>query len=156
MLLFEIAPPAARYPAGKDILLHAKLEQRMAALPGVKAVTAAATPYIADNLNNYEFFPEGERFEDYKRLHKNAAEDTNSVGIHFFETMGIPILAGRGFGPQDTATSLKVAVINQALARKRFPNVNPIGRRFRTTRADTGEINHHRRHLRGHPLRQPP
>jgi predicted permease len=54
--------------------------------------------------------------------------------------MGIPILAGRGFGLQDTATSLKVAVINQELARKRFPNMNPIGRRFRTTRADGGEL----------------
>jgi predicted permease len=140
LLLFEISPPSARYPAGKDVLLHAQLEQRIAALPGVKAVTAAATPYIADNLNNYDFLPEGERFEDYKRLHKQDAEDTNSVGIHFFETMGIPILAGRGFGPQDTATSLKVAVINQALVRKRFPNVNPIGHRFRTTRADTGAL----------------
>jgi predicted permease len=140
LLLFEVAPPDARYPAGKDVLLHAQLEQRIAALPGVKAVTAAATPYIADNLNNYDFLPEGERFEDYKRLHKQDAEDTNAVGIHFFETMGIPILAGRGFGPQDTATSPKVAVINQALARKRFPNVDPIGRRFRTTRKDTGEL----------------
>jgi len=140
LLLFEVAPPVARYPAGKDLLLHAQLEQRFAALPGVKAVTAAATPYIADNLNNYEFLPEGERFEDYKRLHKNDAEDTNAVGIHFFETMGIPILAGRGFGSQDTAASTKVAVINQALAQKRFPNVNPIGRRFRTTRENTGQL----------------
>jgi len=140
LLLFEVAPPVARYPAGKDLLLHAQLEQRFAALPGVKAVTAASTPYIADNLNNYEFLPEGERFEDYKRLHKNDAEDTNAVGIHFFETMGIPILAGRGFGSQDTAASTKVAVINQALAQKRFPNVNPIGRRFRTTRENTGQL----------------
>ncbi len=140
LLLFEIAPPDARYPAGKDILLHEQLEQRFAALPGVKAASAASTPYIADNLNNYEFLPEGERFDDYKRLHKNDAEDTNAVGNNFFDTMGIPILAGRGFSSQDTATSPKVAVINQALAQKRFPNVNPIGRRFRTTRADTGEL----------------
>jgi predicted permease len=140
LLLFEISPPSARYPAGKDILLHAQLEQRMAALPGVTAVTVAATPYIANNLNNYDFMPEGESFEDYKRLHKQDAEDTNAVGIHFFETMGIPIVAGRGFGAPETAASPKVAVINEALARKRFPNVNPIGRRFRTTRADTGAL----------------
>jgi predicted permease len=44
--------------------------------------------------------------------------------------MGIPIVAGRGFGPQDTATSPKVAIINQSLARKRFPHENPIGKRF--------------------------
>jgi predicted permease len=140
LLLFEIAPPDARYPAGKDIFLHAQLEQRIAAMPGVQAVTTAATPYLADNLNNYDFLPEGESFENYRRLHKPDSEDTNSVGIHFFETMRIPILAGRSFDSQDTATSPKVAVINQALARKRFPNVNPLGRRFRTIRSNKGEL----------------
>jgi predicted permease len=54
------------------------------------------------------------------------------VGNRFFTTMGIPIVAGRAFDPLDTATSAKVAVINQSLARKRFPNVNPIGKEFRT------------------------
>ena len=45
--------------------------------------------------------------------------------------MGIPMAAGRSFGPEDTATAPKVGIINQALARKRFPNVNPIGKRFK-------------------------
>jgi predicted permease len=45
--------------------------------------------------------------------------------------MQIPILAGRGFTAQDTETSMPVSVINQALARKFFPNTNPIGKRFR-------------------------
>jgi predicted permease len=45
--------------------------------------------------------------------------------------MGIPIIAGRSFGPQDTSTSQKVAIINQSLAKKRFPNMNPLGKRFR-------------------------
>ena len=49
----------------------------------------------------------------------------------FFSTMSIPILAGRGFTAQDTETSVPVSVINQALARKFFPGVNPIGKRFR-------------------------
>ncbi len=39
---------------------------------------------------------------------------------------------GRSFASQDTASSLKVAIINQALAKKRFPNMNPVGKRFRT------------------------
>jgi predicted permease len=46
--------------------------------------------------------------------------------------MGIPIVAGRSFGPQDTASSPKVAVINQSLARTRFPHGNPVGQRFRS------------------------
>ncbi len=131
LLLFEIAPPEVRYPAEKDVAVHAQMEQRIAALPGVESVTMANTPYIADNLNNSGFLPEGESADDYKRQHRNSAEDLNVVGNSFFHTMEIPILAGRSFDARDTATSAKVAVINQALAQKRFPGVNPIGRRFK-------------------------
>lgn len=131
LLLFEIAPPEVRYPGEKDVAVHAQIEQRIAALPGVESVTTANTPYIAENLNNSGFLPEGENAADYKRQHRNSAEDVNVVGNSFFHTMEIPILAGRSFDARDTATSAKVAVINQALAQKRFPGVNPIGRRFR-------------------------
>ncbi len=131
LLLFQIAPPHARYPNGKDVALHAQLEERIRALPGVESVTTAINPYIADNLENSSFLPEGERFEDYKRQDKSTAEDINKVGNTFFQTMGIPIVAGRSFNAQDSATSVKVAIINQALARKRFPGVNSLGRRFK-------------------------
>jgi predicted permease len=130
LLLFEINPPSARYPAGKVVLLHSLLEQRFAALPGVEMVAAGRAAYIADNLDNSDFLPEGETFDEKRK----QAEDINVVGVNFFPTLGIPILAGRGFGPQDTATSQKVGIINQALARKRFPNTNPIGKRFKADR----------------------
>lgn len=54
--------------------------------------------------------------------------------MNFFQTLGIPIVAGRSFGSQDTATSPKVGVINQTLARTRFPGLNPVGKRFRADR----------------------
>ena len=41
------------------------------------------------------------------------------------------MVSGRSFGAQDTASSQMVAIINQALARRRFPNMNPVGKRFR-------------------------
>jgi predicted permease len=44
--------------------------------------------------------------------------------------MRIPLLAGRNFGPQDTATSQKVAIISERMARLLFPKVNPIGRHY--------------------------
>jgi hypothetical protein len=47
--------------------------------------------------------------------------------------MRIPIIAGRGFTAQDTATSMRVGVVNQALAKQAFPNQNPIGKTFTTT-----------------------
>src|SRR5207247_6482454 len=59
--------------------------------------------------------------------------DTSShmtVSPTFFETMEMPLVAGRGFTPRDTADAPRVTVINEAAARKYFPNENPIGRRL--------------------------
>jgi len=136
LVLFDINPPAARYPAGKDVALHAELEKRLAALPGVQHATPAATAYLGDSMSNSDFLPDGEKFEKGKR----TAEDLNVVGDDFFATLGIKIIGGRGFGSQDTATSPKVAVINQALAKKRFPGVNPIGRMFREDRDEKADL----------------
>jgi len=127
LLLFEIQPPHARYPAGKDVALHAQLEERIAAVPGVESVTTAAVPYLADSWSNAPFRPEGESV----RQDFSDGEFSNTVGVSFFQTLGIPIIAGRGFGKEDSSSSAKVAVINTALARKRFANTNPIGKRFK-------------------------
>jgi predicted permease len=128
LILFEVAPPAQRYGPGKDVQLHQRLEQEFAALPGVEDVAPSSTAYIADNMSNDDFIPEGEKDSDHA-----GAEDVNFVSNAFFETMGIPIISGRSFGAQDTASSQRVAVINEALARKRFPNMNPVGKRFQTS-----------------------
>ena len=128
LVLFEVAPPAKWYEKGMDVKLHQRLEQEFAALPGVQGVAPAQTPYIADNMNNDDFVTEGEADKGDHR----SAEDVNVVGNTFFATMGIPIVSGRSFGPQDTPASEKVAIINQSLARKRFPNANPVGKLFKT------------------------
>jgi predicted permease len=52
----------------------------------------------------------------------------NHVGAHFFETFGIPVLAGRDFEPRDDETAPPVIAINEAMARRYFGAVNPIGR----------------------------
>jgi predicted permease len=128
LLLFEINPPNARYGPAKDVLLHQRLEQGFAAIPGVQSVSVSSYAFVSNSLSNADFFPEGES----KSTTHQQAEDVNVVGNAFFETMKIPIVAGRSFGAQDTQTSPKVAIINEALARKRFPNVNPVGMRFRS------------------------
>jgi predicted permease len=136
LVLFSIDPPASRYDKGKDVQLHTRLEQDFAAIPGVQAETTASMTYIGNSMSNQTFLPAGES-DDPK---KEQAEYFNKVGTSFFATMGIPIVAGRTFNEQDTATSPKVAVINQSLARKRFPNVNPIGKEFKTGRDKDGWI----------------
>jgi len=126
LLLAEIRPPAKEYPAGKDIQLHTRIVQAMEATPGVEAVSPSWIAYIADDMNRTDFISEGEVYDK----NKDDGEDFNVVGNGFFSMMRIPILAGRAFGPQDTATSAKVGIINASLAKERFPNQDPIGKRF--------------------------
>jgi predicted permease len=55
----------------------------------------------------------------------------DTVDEHFFDTMGIAIVRGRGFRASDTASTPKVAVINEVVAKKYWPNQDPVGKRFR-------------------------
>jgi predicted permease len=133
LLLAEIDPPQGRYPAGKDVALHQRIEQAFAAVPGITSVAAAEDLYIAEDRSATDFLPEGESYS----ANKYQEENFNLVGNQFFKTLGIPIVAGRGFGEQDTQSSPKVAVINQSLARRRFPGQNPVGKRFVTDPHDS-------------------
>ncbi len=128
LVLFSVEPPAARYPAPRDVALYRRIEEALAAIPGVESATLSSVPLLADSMNNDDFVPEGQaRTSDGQQV----AFD-NEVGANFFATMETPILAGRGFAPGDTESSLPVAVVNQALARKFFPGANPVGKAFRT------------------------
>jgi len=60
------------------------------------------------------------------------------ISPNFFEVMGIPILLGRGFTGRDGESAPKVVVINQAAARKYFPDENPVGQRFGSSLETTG------------------
>lgn len=132
LLLAQIDPPQSHYPAGKDIALHQRLEEALAAVPGVESVSPAMDSYLSDDSSGTDFLPEGESYDK----HKKQEENYNAVGIHFFSTLGIPIIAGRAFGEQDTASSPPVGIINQSLARSRFPGQNLIGKRFSTSAHD--------------------
>lgn len=126
LLLFSIQAPAARYPGPASTPLLRDLEARLAAIPGVRTATMTRVPLLAGSAGNITFIPQG-----YERKSQgNPSVLTNDVGAHFFSTFGISILAGRDFDSLDTSTSHKVAVVNEALARKYFPNVDPIGRTF--------------------------
>jgi hypothetical protein len=57
----------------------------------------------------------------------------NSVSSGYFETLRIPLLAGRDFDARDTANTMCVAIVNETLARKFFGTLNVVGRRFRDT-----------------------
>jgi predicted permease len=126
LLLMGINPPQKRYPWGHEQALHQRLEAAIAAIPGVDQVAPALEPYLSDDRSRTTFLPEGEGYSP----EKGQAEYYNVVGNRFFQTLQIPMVGGRAFGDQDTQGSAKVGIINESLARSRFPGQNPIGKRF--------------------------
>jgi putative ABC transport system permease protein len=62
------------------------------------------------------------------------------VSDGYFETLGVPILSGRGFSPRDTPDSPPVVVVNQTMARQYWPgDLNPVGRRLKPGVGDDGQ-----------------
>lgn len=128
LLLFGIEPPQNRYPNAATTPLYRRLETRLATIPGVQSVTLTSVPLISGEMTTHTFIPEGQE----RKPEVNPSVLMNNVGTNFFSTFGIPIVAGRGFEASDTVTSKKVAVVNEKLAKKYFPGINPIGRTFET------------------------
>ena len=124
LLLAQIVLPQNRYPAGANVAFHQRMEQAIAAIPGVASVAGAGAPYLSGVQLETTFLPQGEALD----ASRNQTTPYNAVGVDFFNTLGIPMLAGRPFNEHDTGASPKVAVINQRLAATRFPHENPIGR----------------------------
>jgi predicted permease len=126
LLLFRIQLPPSLYPPPQDVVLARNIEEKLASIPGVESATLSSVPLLSNSVSTSGFIPLDRPQVDYQ-----GDAWTNAVGPSFFQTMGIPIVAGRGFDSTDTETSPKVAVINQALARKYFPDSDPLGKTFR-------------------------
>jgi predicted permease len=130
LLLFEIQPPSKQYPAPKDIALHTEIEDALRNVPGVQGVSLTDIPLIANSMANSDFDIQGSPKVERKRGDDSGTADLADVGDDFLSVMGIPVVAGRGFTPQDRNSVQRVAVVNQALVSRFFPNENPIGKRF--------------------------
>lgn len=129
LVLFDVNPPSKQYPAPKDIALHARIEQALRDVPGVEGVSLTNIPLVANSDSECDFNVEGAPKTNGPHGEGSGAMRA-TVGQDFLSVMEIPIVAGRNFTPQDAEAPLRFSIINQALARKYFPNQNPIGRRF--------------------------
>jgi predicted permease len=123
----HLDPAGAGYTPEKLPALYQALEQRFAAVPGVQSVGLALYSTLEGNNWGEEVFVEG-RPDPGPNAHNGSSWDR--VSPKFFETVGQPVIRGRSFTDADTATSQKVAVVNQAFVKKFFPKEDPIGRHF--------------------------
>jgi putative ABC transport system permease protein len=106
---------------------YEQIESRLSALPGVVSVgRSVMTPVSGDVWNNtiHTDWSKGVNGDD-------ALSYFNYVSPGFFPTLRMPLLAGRNFNATDAKTAPAVAIVNQTLARRFFPGLNPIGKTFR-------------------------
>jgi predicted permease len=104
--------------------LYEQVEERVTELPGVVATSFSIFTFNEGTWNNRIWV------QGYVSDHSETNVHHNAVGSGYFTAMGIPLVAGRTFGPQDTATSPKVGVISETMARTLFPKGSPIGQRY--------------------------
>ena len=122
-----IDPQLGNFKSEQMEPLFRQIDDRLLQIPGVRmAAPALYAPMTGDSWNN------GVRIEGQPE--PGAKEDTSSGFVRavpgFFEALGAKIVSGRSFTEDDTATTRKVAVINEAFAKKFFKDQNPIGQHF--------------------------
>ena len=125
ILTFLLLGPRGNQPAQRAAFMQ-DVKSRLAAIPGVQSVTAAGPFPLAGG-----FFPIRWGKEDaLADASKFQAVDNMQVLPGYFETMRTPLIAGRTFTDADNAPEHAVAIVDEALAAKAFPNESPVGKRI--------------------------
>jgi len=122
-----INPKLENYTPDQLEPLFRQIQQRLATIPGVKAVTVALYAPMSGSAWNAGIRVEG---KPEPGPHDDTGASWVRVMPDFFHTLGNPILMGRPITEDDTAATPRVAVINEAFAKKFFPGEDPIGRHF--------------------------
>jgi len=118
VLLFGINPTAAGYTDRKTERLYNDLQQRFAALPGVISVSYSQNALLSQNTSGDDLHLDG------APPTQSIGTDTLAVGLNFFSTMRIPLLAGRAFNSADfAATAVTTAAEKAAEDAARKPSV---------------------------------
>ena len=126
LLLFRVSPQMNRYDDKRMVALYDSLLERIAAVPGVRAVAVTNPALLSGSVNQSSIFVRGRVYAPDQRDSINRLV----ISPNFFDTMEIRMLTGRGFTSRDDGPAPKVVVINETAAKKYFPGENPIGQRI--------------------------
>jgi predicted permease len=125
LLLFSIQPGLNGYESARLGNLYKELQQRIAAIPGVRSASLSQHTLIGEGSSSTTMSVPG-----YTSPGRGVDVRRNLVGPHFFETLGIPLILGRAIDERDDENAPKVAVINQKAVKEFFHGDNPIGRQI--------------------------
>jgi predicted permease len=114
VVTFALSPQLNAYSQEKSQALFARIEEELAAQPGVTGVTSAIVPVLAGSNWGTNVTVQG--FQSGPDIDSNSR--FNMIGPDYFRTLGIPLLAGREFTRQDAGKAPKVAIVNEAFVKK--------------------------------------
>ena len=123
--VLHLDPAGAGYSVARLPGFNQRLEQAFAALPGIESVGLAL--YSTLEGDNWS---EGIELAGRPPTGPNSGSSWDRVSPRFFETVGQPVLRGRGIADSDTAASQLVAVVNETFVKRFFAKEDPIGKHF--------------------------
>jgi predicted permease len=124
VVTFTLDPSTNQYNQQRSAALLDDVTARLAALPGVTAVTFSSQPLMRGTWSSQELYAQDAAGGPPQTAYSIVVREG------FFEAMGIRRIAGRTFTSRDTTGAPRVAVVSATLARRLFGPANPIGRRF--------------------------
>ena len=131
LVVFGVAPDLNGYPPDRMRAVYERIEGALSSFPGVTGVTASKVRLADGDNYSSNFTVQG--------FTPNPDADTdamyNYVGPAFFRTLGVSLLSGREFGPSDISGMPKVAIVNEAFAKKFGLERGVVGVRMRRGRA---------------------
>ncbi|HEY6401819.1 MAG TPA: ABC transporter permease, partial [Blastocatellia bacterium] len=126
VLLFSLDTRAKSYPKEQLSTLYEQIIERIAALPGAQSATISEVPLLSRGEISGPAFAPGRP----PLPRSESVIYQQNVRWNYFQTMEIPLLAGRALSAQDDARAPRVAVVSRTLARKFFGDENPLGQRL--------------------------
>jgi predicted permease len=129
LLMMSFDPGLVRYTEPQTQQFFKQVAERARNAAGVQSVAlTTSVPMAADSAGSETIVPEGFQFPVGK---DNANVLSARVDEFYFDTMGLPLVAGRNFTETDSIGSPEVAIVNQQFAKHYWPGQDPIGKRFR-------------------------
>ena len=127
VLAMEVSLPTARYEEGEQMPFYQRLEERIAAKPGVAAIGAINILPLSANYDS-----RGVQVEDYPKPEGQGYDpQARSVTPGYFAAMDIPLMTGRNFDAHDVDSGQLVVIVGEAMARTYWPGEsNVVGKRI--------------------------
>ena len=126
LVSFQISPAQNGYQTERAVQFYYDLLERLRAQPGIKAAGTASVALLAGDEWDSTIRVEGHQAKDGEDMQAFI----NSLSAGYFETMGVPILAGRDFDRRDFKEQANTVIVNQKFARHFFGNKSAVGRRL--------------------------